>query len=423
MIDIDQIFEDNMLVNESCGSRVKHLFEDGDLTFAEIRDILQKVFSGGIKLKEKVDGISLFVTYKDGKFRAAISAKDIKDPMDYERLDAKCCEAPDEMRDAVTNSLKDLSIALSELDPVELNKYFANGQNFLTCRVVYPPAERISDYGNRCFIALDGIKCFNDKFKEVGEDKESADTLFAMLRNNGALSQETFEITKPNILRLKNTVTAKAALEEIMNRLNKFIDGVGWKCSLNQYIQDRYSRHIVNKALEHGIDVSRNSDFVNTLAKRLSQVSGQKPTKSDLVTYAKCDGVNSHTQEYRDFLADLEQNAETTNAEIIKPLEQLILYAAISLMKNVTGFMCLDPSKTAKKTLAELDGCVDRLSEADFELTPEKIQNFKKNLSRIESYREQLPASGIMILYKGRPYQICGDFGPANSMLELIKYK
>lgn len=282
----------------------------------------------------------------------------MKDPVDYDKVDSKFVESPEETQTAFENSMKDLAVALSELDDVQLNRFFANGRNFLDCQIVYPPAANVMDYGNKCFIVLRDIKCFNDKFKEVGDDKDSAAELFEILRNNGALQQETFEITKPNILKLRDMTSAKDALKTILDRLNKFIDGVGWKCSLDQYVCDRYSRHIVNKALEHGIDVSRNSDFVNTLARRLSQISGQKPTKSDLVTYAKCDGVNTHTDAYKAFLADLEEHAEETNEDIIRPIEDLIIYAGMTLMKNVVGFMSIDPSKTAKKFLADLQDSI-----------------------------------------------------------------
>ena len=374
-------------------------------------------------MKEKLDGIGLLVTYKDGKFRVATDVKGLKDPMDYDRLSAKDCESPDEVKDAVAASLKDLSVALSELDDVQLNRFFANGRNFLACQIVYPPCANVVDYGNRCFVDMNGLKCYNDKFKEVGEDSDSAKELFGILKNNGALRQETFEIAKPNILRLKNLTSSQDALRTILDKLQGFIDGVGWKCSLDQYVCDRYSRHIVNKALEHGIDVSRSSDFVNSLARRLSRISGQKPTKSDLVTYAKCDGVNTRDPRYKEFLADLEANADEKNQEIIKPVEDLIVYAGMTLMKNVMGFMSVDPSKTAKKLLADLEDSVQLMNEGEFEFSPEKVERFKKNLAKIDKYTEFAPAEGVMFMYKGRPYQMTGQFGALKELLGIVKYR
>ena len=289
------------------------------------------------------------------------------------------------------------------------------------CKVIYPPCQNIMDYGNKCFLCLDKLICFNDKYKEVGEDTEQAKTLFDVLDNNGVLQQNTFEIKKPNILKIKNLQSSKKVLQNILDKLNGFIDGVGWKCSLNGYIQDRYGRHIVNKALEHGLDVSRNSEFVNELASRLSNVSGRKPTKQDLVTYAKREGIDCKCQQYKDLLNDLQSNAQTTNDEIIRPIENLIAYAALQLMKNIEGYMSIDPSATAGKALATIDDAIFKMSENDMDMSPEKMQVFKKNLSRIEKYHEMMPASGVLVKFKGKVYKMTPNFGEANEILKIVK--
>ena len=58
------------------------------------------------------------ITYKDGKFRVARDVKALKDPIDYDKVDSKFAETPDEARQAFENSMKDLAVALSELDDV-----------------------------------------------------------------------------------------------------------------------------------------------------------------------------------------------------------------------------------------------------------------------------------------------------------------
>lgn len=420
MINVNEIFEEQLLCEGI--NNPKHIFDDGELTFADIRDILTRIFSGGLTITEQVDGLDLFITYKDGNFCVATDPKDIKNPININKLNAQYCDGEPEVKNAFMNSIKDLNVALSELDPVQLNKFFANGQNFMSCKIVYPPSTNVGDYHNKCFITLNKLMCFNDKFKEVGEDTDSAKTLFDVLNNNGSLQQETFEIAKPNILKIKNLTSSKNVLKKILDKLNTFIDGVGWKCSLNGYIQDRYGRHIVNKALEHGLDVSRNSEFVNQLASRLSNISGRKPTRSDLVTYAKREGVNCKCQEYKDFIQDLEQNCEQTNSDIIKPIEQLIAYAALMLMKNVEGYMTIDPSSPAARTLATIDDAVIGLKEDEIDLTPEKIQVFKKNLARIEKYHEMMPKAGVLIRFKGKVYKMQPNFGDPHEITKIISY-
>lgn len=423
MIDIKGLFNDHMITESGAAGHMKHIFEDGDLTFADIRDIMTKVFSGDIMLEEKIDGVNVFITYKDGQFCVARNKKTLEKPMPYEKLTAEYVDSPKEVRDAFANSVSDLASALSSLDQIQLNRFFANGKNFLNCEIVYPPCANVIDYGNKCFIVLHGIKCYDDTFTEVGEDRESAEPIVKMLAASGAIQQEMFEITKPNVLRIKDTVLAKDVLEKILGRLNQFIDGVGWKCSLNQFIQDKYSRHIVNKALEHGIDVSRGSEFVKALSQRLSKVSGKKPTKPDLVTYAKCDGVDYRTDAYKAFLSELEDNADATNTEIIRPVEDLIVYAGLCLMKNLVGFMAADPSKTAKKILAQVDDTIMQVKEGEFDLSPEKIARFKKNLAKLEQYHEAMPTEGVVIRYHGRVYKLTATFGAINQLVNIIKYR
>lgn len=423
MIDLCKELDQALALNESAigKGRVKHIFDDGELTFAEIRDIMTKVFSGDLKMTEKVDGIPVFITYKDGDFCGCCSPKDVAKPIAFKKM-CNCCKAA-EAREAFSASLDDLALALKKLDPVLLNKYFANGQNFMKCQLVYPLEGKLHDYNGKCFVTFDTLGCYDSDFKEVGQDKESAEALFNELRANDALKQENTEISKPAILKIKSIVNAKKILQKVLAKLNEFINGVGWKCTINDYVLDRYSRHLVNKALEHGLDVSRSSEFVVELANRLSNVSGKKPTRSDLLTFAKREGLDCKSDSYKSFISDVEENAAAANDEIIKPLEDLIIYAGIQLMKCIEGFMAADPSQEAKKALASLDGTITSIKEGEYELSPEKIVAFKKNLAKIENYHEMLPAEGILFKYKNKVYKMTGPGTAANEILGIIKYK
>lgn len=423
MIDLCKELDQALALNESAvgKGRVKHIFDDGELTFAEIRDILTKVFSGDLKMTEKVDGIPVFITYKDGDFCGCCSPKEVSKPIAFKKM-CNCCKAA-EAKEAFSASLDDLALAHGKLDPVLLNKYFANGQNFMKCQLVYPLEGKLHDYNGKCFVTFDTLGCYDSDFKEVGQDQESAEALFNELRANDALKQENTEISKPAILKIKSLVNAKKILQNVLGKLNEFINGVGWKCTINDYVLDRYSRHLVNKALEHGLDVSRSSDFVVELANRLSNVSGKKPTRSDLVTFAKREGLDCKSDSYKSFISDVEDNAAAANDEIIKPLEDLIIYAGIQLMKCIEGFMAADPSQEAKKALASLDGTITSIKEGEYELSPEKIAAFKKNLAKIEHYHEMLPAEGILFKYKNKVYKMTGPGTAANEILGIIKYK
>lgn len=426
MIDLCKELDSEIVLTESSvgKGRIKHIFEDGELTFAEIRDILTKVFSGDLKMTEKVDGIPMLITYKNGDFYCCSDVRDVKNPVKLHKFCNTCSKnISKDGKLAVSNTLDDIENALMQLDGVLLNKYFANGQNFMKCQIVCPIEGKLHDYNGKCFVTFDSINCFDDKFKDIGRDSESAKKLFNALAANDALNQENAEISEPARLKIKNLSTAKKILETVLAKLNNFIDGVGWKCSINDYVIDRYSRYLVNKALEHKLDVSRNSDFVKELASRLSNVSGKKPTRSDLATFAKREGIDCKCQEYRDFIGDVESSSNETNDQIIKPIEDLIIFAGVQLMKIIEGFMAADPSKEAQKSLRTLDSTIMQIKEGEYDLSPESILAFKKNLAKIEKYHEMLPAEGILFKYKNKVYKMTGPGTAANEILGIVKYK
>ena len=125
MINLKEVFENTMICEGM--NNPKHIFDDGELTFADIRDILTRIFSGGLTITEQLDGLDMLITYKNGKFCVARDSDDVKKPVPLEKITTKYCDADPAIQNAFMNSLKDLSIALSELDPVQLNKFFANG--------------------------------------------------------------------------------------------------------------------------------------------------------------------------------------------------------------------------------------------------------------------------------------------------------
>lgn len=203
-------------------------------------------------------------------------------------------------------------------------------------------------------MTLNKIKCYDKNFKEIGEDTESAEKLFNTLRNHGALCHEMTEIALPKVAALKGCANSKVVLAKILEKLNEFINGVGWGCSIDSYIQDKYSRHIINKALEHNLDVSRNSPFVHELVSRLSGTS-VRPTKSDLMTFAKREGLDCKSDDYKSFLSDIESNSAEIGKEIIQPIENLLYYAIIMAAKNIIGYMTADPSSATQKLMDNID--------------------------------------------------------------------
>ena len=185
-------------------------------------------------------------------------------------------------------------------------------------------------------------------------------------------------------------------------------DGLGWRCSLDQYIDDKYSRHIVNAAMRHGVDVSRDSQFVKSLVRRLAEIAARgKPTKSDLATYAKCDKIDFKSDACRNFIADVEQNAEETNNDVLGPIRDFTTNLAKAAMNMALAIAQLDGTNDVK----DLDKC-RALAEDD--ATPGR-----KTLENVMKYCSRGPKTKI-VGCNGKLYLMTADFSGVQAIANLF---
>lgn len=364
--------------------KAKHIFNNDGLTFKQLKDLFTDVFDSYIvKVSRKVPVEAVYVTNKDGEFYVASVDKPSKllkvDAVKNAVNLAECECKP------VSSTLDDVICTLKTIDPVLLNRYFANGKNMLKCTLVCPPEGCGGYYGDKCFVSFGDVDCFDNKCKCIGQDKKSGFELLKILGSNDKLSTEFADLDAEKLNALSRCRSERKTLDKIIKQLAKLVDGIGWGCSLKYYIQDKYSRSIVNKALEHGLDVSKNGSFVNELVSRLSGTSFARPTKSDLMTFAKREGIDCKSQEYKDFLADIESTADETNKEVMSPIENMMYYALSNAANNVIAMIALDPNPKAKKLLktiaSDLFGTCDEIDECGFDIG--KLEDLKKTLQKI----------------------------------------
>lgn len=421
MIDLKQIYE-SLICEGGASGHMSHIFEDPDLKFSDLKKIFTGLFKGKLAITEKTDGQALAVTMKNGTVGAARNKKSLENPMPVEDIE-KMFEGKAEVKDAFVKSMKDITSALKSLSEEEQLDIFANGKKFMAFEIIYPPTKNVIDYGNRCLIQLHGINKYDKKWNKIGEDKPAADKLYELLKNHNALKQETFEITNHTKLQLKDSKTGEESLKLVLSELEKIVDGLGWNATIDDYAQERFEKYIVNRANAVDFPLSRKSDFVKELAVRLSKIAKRKPNKYDIATFAKRDGIDVKSKEYKQFVDEIDKTQDDANLVVIKPLEDLVIKAGLLLMKNLVGYIALDPKKTSRQLAKELDAEIQALSSPDTSLDTSKLKRFKKNLAKLDQYqREVLPAEGIVFIYKGKVYKMTSTFGAVNQILGILKY-
>lgn len=406
MIDIQKEIQCWMVLESK---KPKHLFNDDSLTFKDLKDVFSDVFSTQIvKISRRVPMVSLYLTNKNGNFfisaidkpRKLLKVNAIGNAMKLNEGEAKHTE----------NSVSKIISTLSGINPVLLNRYFANGNNRLKISFICPPECGSGFYDGGCFVQFDGIDCFGSDGKLAGSDNKSGVELLKILKAKDALAGKLADFGPDQLNALKRYKSEKSILDSILARLRKLVDGIGWGCTIKYYVHDRLSRYLINKALEHGLDVSKNGTFVDELASRLSGMAVSCPTKSDLVTFAKREGINCNSEAYKNFLNDIEEAAPHISRDIAAPIEKIVYFALAKAANNVAALAALDPNPRAKKTLLQAQvvaaGADDDIGKCDIDA--ETIEKVCAAFKKLCVYADIAPAE-IRVMNAGRPYAVFGD--------------
>ena len=192
MVDISKEI-DKKIMNESFSSKKPHLFNNDKTTFKQLKDLFTEVFDTRmLKFSKKVPTVDVYLTAKDGDWYVSSY---LRPKQVYPIGNAmKLREADGECGDAVQKSLQNIVQCLKTIDPVLLNRFFANGNNRMHIKLVCPPDGCSDAYNDVCFASYGGLDCFS-KDKKIGDDKKSGFELFKILKASPALASELSEIT------------------------------------------------------------------------------------------------------------------------------------------------------------------------------------------------------------------------------------
>ena len=171
---------------------------------------------------------------------------------------------------------------------------------------------------------------------------------------------------------------------------------------MNDYIKDRYERKIINAATKAGLEIRRSSEFVSEMVDRLSNMSSRRPTKGDLATYAKREGVNINSENYKKFLDTIEDTLDTDNYEMLKPISKLLNRICVLFLQSMLGYASMCDSKLQNMITVALENL-----ESAGEMTEANINILKKLFVKLREFAETHKEGDDFVVSKGgKPYTI-----------------
>ena len=418
---IDISKEINLIVEGGAYGHMSHPFDDKNLTFKDLKNIIEMGLGGQLSrednVSEKLDGQNLMISWRAGKLIAARSKSQLKNAgknaLDTNGIISKF-KGRGDISDAFSFAMKDLEKAIGSLSDKQRDKIFMSGKAFMNLEVMWPKSANVINY-DKAEIVFHGALEYDDSGTVVGEVKGSGRILEGMIRQVNQHIQKHYKIGKPVFLDVPKHQDFGTKKKGFISRLTKLQKQYALKDTdtLSMYHQSFWEEFIFNASKQFSYKIP--TKVLKGLVKRwafFDKKYGIRNMKKDIKNEGFLDWALS---------TDKENHAKMVK-ENMKSFETLFFEVGAEILKNITGYMAANPDsavqsirKTLKKSISSV-----RASKDAKKLNILKLQLDK--LNKIGGIDAIVPSEGIVFKYKGNTYKFTGAFAPINQITGLITF-
>ena len=427
----ESISVDDLLLEDVCkklhliqeggaAGHMTHPFEDMNLTFDDMANMITLGLQGGFKteeLQEKLDGQNIMVSWINGELRAARNKGHIKDfganSLDAPQLSAMFA-GRGEIHHAFSFAMNDLSSAIGSLNEKDKKKIFSNGKKFANIEVLYPATQNVIPYGVS-MLKLHNITEYDKEGNPIKVDATGASKLASMIAKTNANVQKTFTIEGPSNITLQKSKDFSKKQPMFLSKLNQLKSKFKLTGSdpVMKYHEAWWRSFVEKKArsVKYAIPEQVLGKLVNRWA------FGDKSYK---VSDIKKEISN---ESFKNWVLDYDKNDVTLQLkQNIEPFEKLFLQVGAEVLSNASGLLASNPDAAVQKLKADLDiAANDIKSSGDIN----KLTKLKQQLQRLKSVggaNKIVPTEGIVFNYKGKLYKFTGSFAPLNMIMGIMKF-
>ena len=408
-LNIKPDLNESLLLEGGAYGHMSHPFDDMDLTFGDLKDIISKALNGDLGVvREKTDGQALAISWKNGRLIAARNKGNLANAganaMGIEDVASKF-GGRGGLTDAYNFAMKDLSAAISGLSEAQRKKIFNEGKCFMNLEVIWPKSVNVIPYG-QALLVFHNTTCYDEKGVAIGADGGAAGTLAGMIKQVNADVQSKYTIQGPPITSIPKSDDLSSKQGKYLSRLKKLQSEFGLKDSDNvaDYHQSWWDWWITSNA----------------------PIKVDKLTKEALIRrWAFGDkGFRLNTisnLELQKWAIDHDKvNVVKQQKDNIKPFEEIFLGVGADVLEFVGSVLTIHPEKAIRAMKQKFVSVASQVRSGG---NPAQIQKLKSELERLNQLGgiEKIVANeGLVFVYNGKTYKLTGTFAPLNQILGIF---
>jgi hypothetical protein len=397
-----------------------HLYDNPDLTFSKMKEILEAASNGNLEAEEKVDGQNLFLSYSipEGKAKGARNKGNYRSGgLDATQLAYKFAGRGG-LQKAFSMGFDAFEKAVESLSPEEKIKIFGPDANiWYNAEVMDPGTEGdSSDPGSVNVIKYDNKVL---KIHDVGhflydaatnEEKpipqgalETLDNAYERMQNT--IKKHDFSLARKAIIQLEK-LEDDTALNEANTRINNALGEE--KLSDQNTVQEYMFSRLVN-----GIDSELSEELRQEIARYLLKIPGNVGLR------ALKKGLNN--EDLRD-LTSIISSKQMILRQAISPIELAVHDFTVEILKSLKSVFIADNDKEVMRLKDGLSQAVKDLTDNGKE-DPHSMEILQHHLNKIKDFSKiTTPIEAIVFDFDGHTYKFAGNFAPMNQILGMFRY-
>lgn len=399
---------------------MNHLYDNPNLTFKQMKEIIIAAGDGKLEGTEKTDGQNLFITY-DIQTQSARAARN-KGNLRSGGLDAAGLASKFAGRGSVEAAFNDaFSIfeqAISSLSAKEIKKVFQplgpRYQVYYNAEIQDPRNANVINYDTKTLNVhrVGHIKYDRqeDEVSSIDLSKESKFIETVLSRMQRAVANQDFRIQMNAIRNLKE-LDNKEPVRVALAALEKAIDDAGISDSdtVGEYLIAR-----IVPVIQSYVQLPPDKEVM--VLKRILSIADPETGKNFRIIDIK-KGLEPRQQQKA---VELVKNSGKIIVDAIRPLEDLVHDFSVEMLRSFESMFILDDQAEVSRLRAEVDHAIKSIEASG---SDEAMTILQKHMRKLKSLENVTTASeGFVFDYDGITYKFTGNFAPINQILGLFKY-
>jgi hypothetical protein len=393
---------------------MSHLYDNPDLTFQEMKEILDAAANAELDVEEKLDGQNLYLSYsvEEGKAKAARNKTHLREKgVDAQGLANKFA-GRGSVYEAFTKSFDAFERAVETMSPEARSRVFGPDTNFwYNTEIMDPDNPNVINYDSKTLKIHDkGHYEFNREakggkgekiFRDFSEELNILDSYLDHIQST--LSKHEFAFIRDATIQLKQ-MADEAPLRTAIMKINSIIGREG----LND--NDDVGDYLFKRVYD-GLDTDLNNLKKDEITKYLLKLSGNVGLR------AIKKGLSP--EDLHDLNAII-GSKDSILQQAIRPLEMVVHDFTVELLKGIESRFIVDNKEETRNLQQKLADAVKAISERGAD-DPAAMEIMQRQLNKIKDFVNiSTPIEGLVFDYNGYTYKFTGNFAPLNQILGMV---